>query len=99
MQTQTRVTVRPFTVADYEAIARLHNGTFGPEFNKKSGELRFEDEHQPAHCNWARWIAERDGKVVGFCGYTQPGHMYHPRRYSLTIVVDPSVYLNGVGRA
>jgi mycothiol synthase len=99
MQTQTRVKIRPFASADYDDFTRLHNGTFGPEFTKEPNELRFDDEHMPSHCKWARWIAEIDGNVVGACGYSQPPYIYHPRRYMLEITVDPDWYIQGVGRA
>src|SRR5690242_17501182 len=99
MQTSTRVTIRPFTTADYEDFTRLHNGTFGPEFTKEPHELRFEDEHMPSHCKWARWVAEIDGKIVGAGGYSQPPYVYNPSRYLLEITVDPERYLQGIGRA
>ncbi len=98
MQTATIVTIRPFTSADYDAMTRLHNANFGPEFTKEPDEFLFWDERAPAHCKWARWMAECDGQIVGFCGYSQPPHTYNPRRFSLTICVDPEHYLSGIGR-
>src|SRR5207237_4322953 len=99
MQTQTRVTIRPFTVADYDALTRVHNGTFGPEFTKEADEIRFDDEHEPAFCKCARWVAEVDDNVVGVGGYAQHAYIYNPRRFSLEIAVDPAFQLRGIGSA
>src|SRR5262249_17265422 len=76
---------------------RLHNGTFGPEFTKEPEEMRFEDEHEPDFCKRGRWVAELDGKVVGIGGYSQHPYIYNPRRFSLTILVEPALLLHGIG--
>jgi mycothiol synthase len=98
MQTQVAVTIRPFNPTDYEAITAIHNANFGPEFAKEPDELRFWDEHREDYCKIERWVAECDGKVVAFGEYSQSGHQYDPRRFTLNISVDPAYYLRGIGR-
>jgi GNAT superfamily N-acetyltransferase len=99
MQTEERITltIRPFEVEDYDAIARLHSVNF-PEFSMGADEWRFEDEHRPAHCRLARWVAEWDGQVVGFAHYDQHAGHYHPGKFQLHVAVDPALFLRGIGR-
>lgn len=98
MQTQLRstITIRAFTNDDYAAITRLYNVNF-PEFTMAHDQLQFDDEHQPPKCRWARWVAQYDGQVVGFGGYTQSEHIYHPRKFQLGIMVDPDYLCRGIG--
>ncbi|HEV7665551.1 MAG TPA: GNAT family N-acetyltransferase [Chloroflexota bacterium] len=94
--TATGVTIRPFSADDYAAITRLYNATF-EEFSVLDDEFAFEDHKRPAHCCWARWVAERDGDVIGFGQYTQAEGTYHPRKFQLAIIVEPRHQQNGVG--
>jgi GNAT superfamily N-acetyltransferase len=95
--TATEVSIRRFTADDYAAITRLHNATF-VEFSKTDDELPFADAKRPAHCRWARWVAVRDGAVIGFSQYSQSEGVYHPRKFQLATVVDPRHQSSGVGR-
>ena len=99
MQTQslTRLTVRPFTTNDYPDVVRLHNLTFA-EFSMDTDEFRFEDALRVAPCTLARWVAECDGRIVGWAQYEQAPHIYHPRKFQFHISVDPEFYGQGIGR-
>jgi GNAT superfamily N-acetyltransferase len=99
MQTHVRstLTVRPFTADDYADITRLHNQTFA-EFSFPDDEFQVEDALRPRHCRWARWVAECDGRIVGFVQYDQNPHIYHPRKFHLSLVVDPEYFGRGIGR-
>ncbi len=93
----TSVAIRPFAEGDYSAIARLHGLNF-PEFGMDADEWHFEDARRPAHCRAARWVAEDEGRVIGFAQYDQSAHSYHPRKFELDVVVDPDLWLRGIGR-
>lgn len=99
MQTQqlATLTIRPFTADDYADITRLHNVNF-PEFSAPADEFEFEDSRREKYCRCARWIAECDGRVVGFAHYDQMAHIYHPRKFQLALTVDPEYYGRGIGR-
>jgi mycothiol synthase len=94
---QTTVTLRPFQTADYDAITRIFNANFAPDFEKDPDEIRRDDAQHPDYVKWARWVVDRNGTTVGYCDYEQPTHVYHPRRFELTIMVDPTHYLEGIG--
>jgi mycothiol synthase len=90
--------IRPFEVDDYQAISHLHNITY-TDFTKDAAELRLSDERNPEHCRWARWVAESNGRVVGFGDYGQNMYGYDPRKFSLFMAVDPGCYGQGIGRS
>jgi GNAT superfamily N-acetyltransferase len=96
-QVRSKLTVRPFTVDDYAEITRLHNLNFR-EFSMTADELRFQDATRKAPCRLARWVAECDGRIVGYVHYEQEPHIYHPRKFQLAHVVDPAYYGRGIGR-
>jgi mycothiol synthase len=97
VQELTTLSIRPFTAGDYAAIARLYCVNF-PEFTMDAAEWQFDDGLRPAHCRLGRWVAEQDGHLVGYAEYAQQAGHYHPRKYHLEIVVDPELFLRGIGR-
>jgi mycothiol synthase len=92
------LTIRPFTNTDYEALGRLWNATF-TEFTATKEELQFDDQHRPAKCLHRRWVAERDGRTVAFAMYDQMMHIYHPRKFTVDVLVEHAYQLQGIGRA
>src|SRR6266851_3317652 len=99
MQTETsiKLAVRPFTADDYADITRLHNANF-PEFSMSPDEFQFDDSQRVEPCRLERWVAECDGRIVGFAHYEQMPQTYHPRKFQLNITVDPEFYGRGIGR-
>jgi mycothiol synthase len=95
--TSTSLKIRSFTAEDYADFARLHNANFA-EFSMTPDEWQFEDARRPEHCRQARWVAECDGRIVGFVHYDQNPQVYHPRKFQLALVVDPEFFGRGIGR-
>src|SRR5713226_1164282 len=95
--TPVKLTVRPFTADDYADITRLVNATF-PEFSTTEEELQHDDSQRSGPCRLARWVAECDGRVVGFAHYEQNPQTYHPRKFQINVMVDPVFYGRGIGR-
>ena len=90
------LTIRPFDVADYPAMAQLRNATY-PNFAKDAEEVRLRDELFPSHCRFARWVAvDADHRVIGFAEYHQNPWAYDPRQFRLEMAVDPGYYGKGV---
>ncbi len=96
--TASTFTIRRFHEDDYAAFTALLNSVF-TEFMQTEEALRFEDEKRPEKCRHERWIAERDGRIVGYSQYDQMPHIYDPRKFSLDVAVSPDYLQQGIGRA
>ncbi|HET6317721.1 MAG TPA: GNAT family N-acetyltransferase [Chloroflexota bacterium] len=90
--------IRSFRDEDYAAFAGLHNAVY-PEFGQTEEAFRFDDKLRPEKCQHRRWIAERDGRVVGYGQYDQYPHVWHPRKFALEIAVSADCLVQGVGSA
>ncbi|MCA1645901.1 MAG: GNAT family N-acetyltransferase [Chloroflexi bacterium] len=97
IQLLSTLTIRSFEADDYAAITRLHSANFR-EFSMSPDQFRFEDSTRKPPCRLARWVAECEGRIVGFVHYEQNPHMYHPRKFQLAVVVDPAYHGRGIGR-
>jgi mycothiol synthase len=97
LSTLTNVSIRPFETTDYAAITAVHNANFSPEFTYEEHEFKFDDEHRPEHCRHARWVAEVDGRIVGFGQYDQNAYLYDPRKFQFGITVVPDFHGRGIG--
>jgi GNAT superfamily N-acetyltransferase len=95
--TLTGVAIRPFLPTEYAEIARLHNANFAPDFTRDAEKLAFEDSARPAHCRAGRWVAMCDGRMVGYADYTQSPGLYHPKKFSIEVSVDPEYIGRGIG--
>ncbi|HET7076117.1 MAG TPA: GNAT family N-acetyltransferase [Chloroflexia bacterium] len=96
--------IRPWTPADYPALVAAHNAAYLDAAGEPIGkitldELREMDGTRPAHCGFARWVAELDGAVVGAGEYDQAPHRFHPRKFWLELYVHPAYQGHGVGGA
>jgi GNAT superfamily N-acetyltransferase len=90
--------IRPFTPDDYPAFVAVSNAVYA-EYPFTAEEQRFNDEHRDPKCKFARWVAERDGRVVGVGEYGQRAGMYHPRRFFISLSVDPAYQGQRIGAA
>jgi len=93
------LSIRPFTAEDYEAVARIHNASFAPDFTRDADKLRHDDHTRPAYCRAERWVAMVDGSVVGFAQYEQQAWRYDPHKFDLHFAVEPAFTGRGIGRA
>jgi GNAT superfamily N-acetyltransferase len=95
-QTLPTLTIRKFQPEDYEAYTALHNAVF-TEFSQTVEAMRFDDDTRQEKCKHQRWVAERDGRMVGFAQYDQWAHVYHPRKFSIEVAVAPTCLQQGIG--
>jgi len=90
--------IRPFTPEDYPALARISSAAF-PEYPSSAEEMEFSDARRDPKCRHGRWLAERDGRAVGYGEYNQRSSSYHPRRFLLEVTVEPDSQSLGMGKA
>lgn len=88
--------IRRFKQDDYPAIVEIINTVY-PEYPRTVKEIRFNDEHRDPRCKFERYVAEREGRVIGISVYDQFPDMYHPRRFYVNIIVHPDSQHQGVG--
>jgi GNAT superfamily N-acetyltransferase len=93
-----RITVRPFTENDYEAMVEIWNAAY-PDYPETVEENRFYDERRDPKCMHARFVAELGEHAVGIGLYTQFEGMYHPRKFYISAYVRPENQGQGVGAA
>jgi GNAT superfamily N-acetyltransferase len=88
--------IRDFTPRDYPAVAAVQNAAT-PRDPTSVEHLQQRDEYKPEAIRRERWVAERDGSVVGVGGYTQSSDLYHPQKFQLIICVHPGYRRQGIG--
>ncbi|RIL09261.1 GNAT family N-acetyltransferase [bacterium] len=93
-----RPLIRPATPDDYPVLVAIGNRAF-PEYPDTVDEWRHWDDHRNPKLRFQRFVAELDGQIVGFGEHSQDEGMYHPRKFSVEITVDPDQRRRGVGGA
>lgn len=90
--------IRP---ADYERLEQIYNANY-PDYLISASELKARDDS----IDKTKYLLKRitcsettTGKIVGFGGIANVLDMYHPRKFMLTIFVDPADQKVGVGTA
>jgi len=90
--------IRPFTPGDYAVLLAISSVIY-PDYTATEGELRYWDEHRDPTHKFQRWVAEQNGRVVGVAHHGQSMDNYHPRKFSLDIIVYPDAQRQGIGSA
>ncbi|ADV66394.1 GNAT family N-acetyltransferase [Deinococcus maricopensis] len=97
--TQLTFTLRPATPADLDAVAALY--TLNDPTSAISAEELANQDRDQAELGFhhARCVAEQAGRVIGVAEYAQSPGQYHPRKFTLDLIVHPDERGRGVGRA
>jgi GNAT superfamily N-acetyltransferase len=90
--------IREFTSSDYAAIAEIGNAIY-PDYRYSAEEIRYDDEHFDKKYLFKRYVAELNGRVVGYAEYNHMPHMFHPQKFWLYVGVHPDFQRKGIGRA
>lgn len=91
--------IREFTPDDYVAIAEIGNAIY-PDYRYSADEIRYDDEHfDRTKYLLRRYVAETGGRVVGYAEYNHIPHMFHPKKFWLSVGVHPDFQRRGIGRA
>lgn len=93
------MTIRPFVAPDdYEATAELGAVCF-PDHERTVEEMRFADAKRDAKLKFGRFVAEEDGRLIGFAEYGNSNWVYHPQKFFLMLMVHPDYRQRGIGGA
>jgi GNAT superfamily N-acetyltransferase len=92
------IEIRPFRTDDYPAIVEVGNAAY-PDYPGTVEEMRYYDEHREPTHKFARFVAERAGRIVGAASYMHTPWMFHPRKFFFDLSVRPEEQGQGVGSA
>lgn len=95
-RTAALVRIESFHEQDYAQVVDLSNAVY-PEYVTSEAEIRHRDSSQPAHILFDRFLAIFDDRLVGVAEYWQQEGMYHPRHFSIDVIVHPEMEGRGVG--
>ena len=93
--------IRTSTIDDYPAINNIHNSLniVWPERPRTPEGWVEADRNRNPKCKFQRWVAVKDGGVVGFGYYGQNIFEYHPQRFNINVEVKPNYQRQGIGEA
>lgn len=101
--TAQNCTIRPFAperASDYEGISAVRRAVL-PDYPRSAAQKRAMDgllRHYRG-IPIARWVAERDGRIVGVAGYQQDLESTESGTYEIRLLVHPAEAGQGIGSA
>jgi len=88
--------IREARTEDYPAIAQLMCD-YRPDYPRTADDLRYEDQHRPAHCQQQFFVAEIKGDIIGYALYTQHADLYQPGHFHVLVYVHDDFRYKSVG--
>jgi mycothiol synthase len=90
-------TIRTFNAeTDYSGLSTLFNAHLPDEPTTPEG-IKARDANRPEKCQHFRWIAERDGELIGVASGGNTVHSFHPQHFFTSVIVHPEHRRNGLG--
>lgn len=90
--------IREFGPADYEALVEVANAAL-PAYRESAADWRSRDELRDPKMRFRRWVAESEGRLVGYGEHDQFPWAYEPRKFALAFGVHPDFQRRGIGAA
>jgi GNAT superfamily N-acetyltransferase len=91
--------LREFQPNDYPAIAEIGNAIY-PEYRYSAEELRYDDDNfDKSKYLHKRYVAQSDGRTVGYVEYNHMPQMFHPQKFWFWGGVHPDFQKRGIGTA
>jgi GNAT superfamily N-acetyltransferase len=96
---RARVTLRPFTNGDYDAMVDISNESY-PDYAWTVAELRhLDDDWTPEGYFRRRIMADDAGVPVGYCDLSNSRGQFVAENFSIDLVVRPGVRRRGIATA
>jgi len=95
------INIRLFTADDYLAIVNIHHSLniVWPERPRTPEGWANADRNRNPKCKYQRWVAVKNGEILGFGYYGQNIFEYHPQRFNINIEISPDHQRQGIGSA
>lgn len=90
--------IHPVKPEDYEALAPLWNQVY-PNDRFSAQELAYTDALFDEPCKFSRFVALKNGDIVGSSSYAQYAGQYHPQKFVIDVFVHPDHRQQGTGSA
>ena len=90
-------TIRPFAEADYPAIVSVYNRCRPDSPWSEEAARRNDGTWDYSRYVRLRHVAELDGRVVGYGQIFQSAFGFHPRKFTMHVMVDPESRQRGAG--
>ncbi len=93
--------IRIFRNEDYPDVVDIHNSMniAWPERPRTPDGWAQADKNRNPKCKFQRWVAVKNGCVIGFGSYGQNIFEYHPQRFHINIEVNPEYQRQGIESA
>ena len=89
--------MREFYPTDYPRLLEIYNANY-PDYTRSVDELRSRDESvDRSRYHLQRYAFLQNDAVVGFGDVSHVTDMFHPRKFWISIYVDPPVHGKGIG--
>lgn len=89
--------IRPLRTADIDGAVAVRNRVSPDTIPLTSEDLRHEIDAAPERAHSHQWVAEYDGKVVGFSLVRARWWTDDPSRFTVTLFINPSLQRQGIG--
>src|SRR5690349_16605029 len=90
---------REFDLNDYPRLLEIYNANYR-DYPRSVGEWRSRDESvDRSRYYLQRYAFLEDGETVGFGDVSHVTDMFHPRKFWISIFVDPVSQGRGIGRS
>lgn len=95
------ISIRDFYPQDYPAIVAIHNSLniVWPERPRTPEGWEEADRNRNPKCKYHRWVADKDGEIIGFGSYGQGSFDYHPQRFYVNVEIRSEYQHQGIGAA